>query len=111
MAATLESLSEREMVDILTKPRNAMVRQYGKLLAMEGVKLTFTDSALRELARIAGSKGTGARGLRAILEHIMLDVMYDIPGRPGVKECRITKAVINGQRAALVEKEPSRRIA
>jgi ATP-dependent Clp protease ATP-binding subunit ClpX len=111
VTASLETLSEREMVDILTKPKNAMVRQYAKLLAMEGVKLTFTDTALRELARIARSKGTGARGLRAILEHIMLDVMYDIPARPGVTECRITKAVINGQRAPLVQKEPSRRIA
>ena len=71
------------MVDILTEPRNAMVRQYAKLLAMEGVELSFTDSALRELARIARGKGTGARGLRAILEHIMLDVMYDIPARTG----------------------------
>ena len=111
VAASLDPLSESELVDILTKPRNAMVRQYAKLLAMEGVKLTFTDSALKELAHIARAKGTGARGLRAILEHVMLDVMYDIPARTGIKECRITKAVINGQRAPLVAREPSRRIA
>jgi len=98
----LEQLTAAELVLILTRPKNAMVRQYAKLLAMDGVNLTFTDSALKELARIAHEKGTGARGLRAMLEHIMLDIMYDVPMKGNVKDCRITKSVISGQRASLL---------
>jgi ATP-dependent Clp protease ATP-binding subunit ClpX len=111
VAAMLEPLSEDELVRILTEPKNAMTRQYQKLLAMEGVDLTFTGSALRELARTAIRKGTGARGLRAILEHIMLDVMYDVPRRGNVKECRITKATVTGHRPALGEADESLKIA
>jgi ATP-dependent Clp protease ATP-binding subunit ClpX len=113
VVARLDKLSESELVTILTKPKNAMVRQYAKLLSMDGVKLTFTDSSLKELARIAHEKGTGARGLRAILEHIMLDVMYEVPIKGNVRECRITKSVIAGQRPSLVyaEDDESRRIA
>ena len=112
VVSRLNELSEDELVTILTTPKNAMVRQYAKLLAMEDVKLTFTDSALKELARIAHEKGTGARGLRAILEHIMLDVMYEVPRKGNVRECRITKSVMAGQRPSLtcVGDEP-RRIA
>ena len=101
VTASLDALSEDELVRILTEPRNSMIKQYIKLLAMEGVKLSFTDTAVREIARIAHDKGTGARGLRAILEHIMLDVMYEVPMKEDVKECRITKAVVKGQRAVL----------
>jgi ATP-dependent Clp protease ATP-binding subunit ClpX len=86
-------------VHILTQPKNAMTKQYMKLMVMEGVELSFTDSALRELARIALRKGTGARGLRAILEHIMLDIMYEIPMKGNVKEVRITKSMVSGQQA------------
>ena len=113
VTARLDPLSEDELVTILTKPKNAMIRQYIKLLAMDGVKLSFTDSTLKELARIAFEKGTGARGLRSILEHLMLDVMYDVPMKGNVKECRITKSVISGQRPTLVEEDggESRRIA
>jgi ATP-dependent Clp protease ATP-binding subunit ClpX len=111
VTAALDTLGEDELVDILMRPRNAMIKQYIKLLAMEGVKLSFTDSALRELARIALKKGTGARGLRAILEHIMLDVMYEVPSQESIKECRITKAVISGNRRAIAYREPERRIA
>jgi ATP-dependent Clp protease ATP-binding subunit ClpX len=88
-----------------------MTKQYEKLLAMEGVHLSFTDSALHELARIAHQKGTGARGLRAILEHLMLDVMYEVPSKGHIKECRITKSVVAGQRAALGLDEESLKIA
>lgn len=101
VVSMLHELSEDDLVRILTEPRNAMTKQYAKLLAMEGVELSFTDSALRELARIALLKGTGARGLRAILEHIMLDVMYEAPLKGNLKEFRITKSVVSGQRHAL----------
>lgn len=107
----LDELSERELVRILTEPRHSMIRQYVKLMAMEGVDLSFTDSALREIAHIAQQKGTGARGLRAILEHIMLDVMYDVPRKGNVKKCRIDKAVVAGHRSALGVDEKSLKIA
>jgi ATP-dependent Clp protease ATP-binding subunit ClpX len=111
VATILDELTEDELVRILTEPRNAMTKQYEKLLAMEGVRLSFTESALRELAHIAFRKGTGARGLRAILEHIMLDVMYEVPSKGNVKECRITKSIIAGQRVALGLGEESLKIA
>ncbi len=101
VVSCLDELSEEDLVRILTEPKNAMLRQYKKLLGMEGVDLSFTRPAIRELARIAHQKGTGARGLRAILEHIMLDIMYDVPQKGNVKECHITPSVIAGHRAAL----------
>lgn len=101
VVSMLHELSEDDLVRILTEPKNAMTKQYAKLLGMEGVELSFTDTALRELARIALQKGTGARGLRAILEHIMLDVMYEAPLKGNLKEFRITKSVVSGQRHAL----------
>ena len=107
----LQDLKEDDLVKILTEPKNAMIKQFTKLLAMEGVGLTFTPSALRELANIACQKGTGARGLRAILEHLMLDVMYDVPMKKNIKQCRITKSVVTGHRPALVQDDDSRRIA
>ena len=99
--SALDPLGEADLVRILTEPKNAMIRQYRKLLAMEGVNLAFTQSALRELARMAFRKGTGARGLRSILEHVMLDVMYEVPMKGDVKNVRIGKSVIAGQRAEL----------
>jgi ATP-dependent Clp protease ATP-binding subunit ClpX len=111
VVSMLDALTEDELVRILTEPRNAMTKQYIKLLGMEGVHLSFTESALRELARIAIHKGTGARGLRAILEHIMLDVMYDVPMKGNIKECRITKSVVAGQRSALGLADDSLKIA
>jgi ATP-dependent Clp protease ATP-binding subunit ClpX len=89
--SSLSELSEDELVRILTEPKNAMIKQYAKLLAMENVNLSFTDAAVREMACVARSKGTGARGLRSILEQIMLDVMYEIPMRKDLKEHRVTK--------------------
>jgi ATP-dependent Clp protease ATP-binding subunit ClpX len=106
-----DDLSEDDLVRILTEPKNAMVKQFEKLLAMEGVDLSFTPSALKELASMACQKKTGARGLRAMLEHIMLDVMYEVPMKGDVKECRITKSVVVGQRAALGLDQDTRRIA
>ena len=110
VTASLSPLSESDLVRILTEPKNSMIKQYAKLLDMEGVNLSFTDTAIREIARIAFEKGTGARGLRAILEHIMLDVMYEVPSSD-IKECRITKAVVTGHRAALGLSDDTLKIA
>ncbi len=90
----LEELNEDELVRILTEPRNAIVKQYKKLLAMDGVELEFEDDALRGLARMAIKHKTGARGLRAIIEHLMLDVMYEIPMRNDVTHCTITRDMV-----------------
>jgi ATP-dependent Clp protease ATP-binding subunit ClpX len=92
--ATLESLDQSAMLDILTKPRNAITKQYRKFFDMEGVDLTFSQGALEAVAQVALSRGTGARGLRAVLEEAMLDVMYDIPSQEGVESVQITEDVI-----------------
>ncbi|MCB9664558.1 MAG: ATP-dependent Clp protease ATP-binding subunit ClpX [Alphaproteobacteria bacterium] len=94
VVATLDELDEPAMMSILTGPRNALVKQYQKLFDMDGVKLKFTDGALREVARLALERKTGARGLRGILEDVMLDVMYDLPSRDNVKECVISEDVV-----------------
>jgi ATP-dependent Clp protease ATP-binding subunit ClpX len=101
VVAVLNELTENDLVRVLTEPRNSMVRQYEKLLAMENVKLTFAPAALQELARLAIRKKTGARGLRAILERIMLDVMYEAPLKKHIRKCHISKAVIDGHVPAL----------
>src|ERR1700704_3126985 len=90
--ATLHELNEDALVDILTKPKNSLVKQYQKLFEMDGVKLKFTKGSLQAVAREALSRNSGARGLRAILEHAMLDIMYDIPSRSGgIKEVVINE--------------------
>jgi ATP-dependent Clp protease ATP-binding subunit ClpX len=95
VVATLEELDEHALIDILTRPKNALVKQYQKLLALEGCKLRLTDDALTAIAKKAITRKTGARGLRAILEDVMLDVMYDVPSQAGIKECIINGEVIN----------------
>jgi ATP-dependent Clp protease ATP-binding subunit ClpX len=87
-------LSEDALVDILTQPKNALVKQYQKLFEFEDVRLRFTDGALRAVARQAMKRKSGARGLRSILETVMLDLMYDIPSRDDVEECVINEEVI-----------------
>jgi ATP-dependent Clp protease ATP-binding subunit ClpX len=94
MVATLNDLKEDDLVTILTEPKNALTRQYQKLFEMEKVKLTFTRESLRAVAKEALRRHSGARGLRAIMEDAMLEIMYDVPFREGVKECRITDGVI-----------------
>jgi len=94
VVSSLHELSVDALVEILTKPRNAVCKQYQKFFEMEGVKLIFQEEALMEVARLANERGTGARGLRAVLESSMLDIMYDLPSHEGVKECIITKDVI-----------------
>ncbi len=94
VVVSLEPLDEDALVSILSKPKNALVKQYIKLLEMDGVTLTFDDDALREIAKEALKRKTGARGLRSILEGIMRDVMYEIPSTEGVRACRVTKETI-----------------
>ena len=95
VVSALNPLEEADLIRILTEPRNAMTKQYQQLLAMEGVKLSFSTEALHELARAAVRKGTGARGLRSMLEEVMLDVMYDVPQRAGLKEFAVTTDLIH----------------
>ncbi len=92
--ATLGELTEEELVTILTEPRNALVKQYKKLFEMENINLRFTDGALRAIAQEAMRRKSGARGLRSILEHIMLDIMYEIPSQTDIQECVISEDVI-----------------
>ena len=94
VVATLDELDESALIDILTKPKNALVKQYQKLFDMDGVKLTFTENSLSAIARKALDRKAGARGLRAILEEIMLDVMYDLPSKNDVRECVISEEVV-----------------
>ena len=94
VVATLNDLREDDLVTILTQPKNALVKQYQKLFEIEKVKLSFTKEALRAIAREAMRRSSGARGLRAIMEDAMLDIMYDVPYREGVRECKITQEVV-----------------
>ena len=94
VVVTLDALDEDALVNILTEPRNALVKQYQKLLEMDGVKLTFDEGALRLIAKEALKRKTGARGLRSIIEGIMRNVMYDVPSVEGVSACRVTKEVV-----------------
>ena len=94
VTASLDSLQKDSLVEILTKPKNAISRQYQKSFDMEGVKLEFTDDALEAVAELAIKRGTGARGLRSVLEEAMLDLMYEIPSRLEVVGCTITRDVV-----------------
>ncbi len=94
VTATLDELDEPALVRILVEPKNALIKQYQKLFDMERVQLKFTDGALLAIAKEALLRHTGARGLRAILEEIMLDVMYDLPGRENIRECVISEEVV-----------------
>ena len=100
--ATLNSLSVEALVRILTEPKNALVKQYKKLFEVEGVELKFTEEAYLAIAKDATKRKSGARGLRAILESVMLDIMYDIPSMPDVRECVIGEEVITGNENPLL---------
>lgn len=97
VVATLEELDEAALVQILTEPRNAITKQYGKLFEMEGCEIEFRDDALRAVARKAMERKTGARGLRTILEQILLDTMYDLPSMENVLKVVIDESVISGE--------------
>lgn len=94
VVAILDELDEAALVQILTEPKNSLIKQYQKLLSFDNVRLRFTDSSLVAIAKRATKRKTGARGLRAILEEIMLDVMYEIPSQKGIKECLINEDTI-----------------
>jgi ATP-dependent Clp protease ATP-binding subunit ClpX len=100
--ATLDELGEDDLVRILKEPKNALTRQYQKLFDMEAVHLKFTDGALLAIAREALKRKSGARGLRAILENTMLDVMYDIPSQPSIKEVLISEEVVTKREQPIV---------
>ncbi len=100
VVVTLEELDEHALVDILTKPKNALVKQYQKLFEMDGVDLEFSQDALEEIAKEAIQKKSGARGLRGIIEQTMMDLMYELPSKPDVKKVYITREVIQGKEKA-----------
>lgn len=99
---SLQPLDEDALVDILVKPKNALVKQYEKMLELDDVELEFEEEALREIARRAIERKTGARGLRSIIEGIMLDVMFELPSREDVKKCVITAQTVRGEKAPLL---------
>jgi ATP-dependent Clp protease ATP-binding subunit ClpX len=111
MVTALAGLTKDQLVSILTDTRNALTRQYSKLLAMEGVELEFSPDALEELAEQAIKKGTGARALRSLLERLMLDVMYDVPSSDDIVHVRITQAVVTGQAKPLIRRKAGRAAA
>ena len=92
--SALDELDEKALKTILTQPQNALVKQYIKLLELENTKLIFEDDALKQIVKIAKKRNTGARALRAIMEDIMLDIMYKLPSINGVESCTITSAVV-----------------
>lgn len=92
--ASLETLNEEALIQILTEPKNALVKQYEKMMELDNVKLTFETDALREISKLAIERKTGARGLRSIIENIMLDVMFELPSREDIVECIITKETV-----------------
>ncbi len=104
--ATLEELDEEALMQILTEPKNALTRQYQYLFEMENVDLLFEDSALRAIAKKALERNTGARGLRSILENVLLETMYDLPSRSDIGTVIINEAVINDK--AVPEFKPER---
>ena len=93
---SLELLTEEALLRILKEPKNALVKQYQKLFEIDDVKLEFTDDALKEVAHLATERKNGARGLRSIMESVMMDMMYEIPSDDNVGICTITKGVVDG---------------
>jgi ATP-dependent Clp protease ATP-binding subunit ClpX len=104
VAVPMESLTEEELIRVLSEPKSALIKQYAKLLGMDGVDLQVNKDALSAMAKEAIKRGTGARALRSILERIMLDVMYDIPSRRDVSKVTLTEAVVTGERPPLIRK-------
>jgi ATP-dependent Clp protease ATP-binding subunit ClpX len=105
IVTTLAELTEDQMVSILTEPKNALTKQFAKLMAMEGVELEFTPDARRELAAQALKKGTGARALRGLIEKLMLDVMFDAPDNGNIAHVKITRQVVRGESQPIVRRK------
>jgi len=107
ITTALEPLDEAAYISILTEPKNALTKQYKKFLELEGVKLSFDEDALIAIAKKASLKGTGARGLRSVIEETMLDLMYEVPSRKDITEITITKEMIENKGADFLSKLPS----
>ncbi len=105
VVATLEELKEEELIQILTEPKNALVKQYMEMLKMDNVKLSIADEALKVIAKKAVERKVGARGLRSIMEDIMLDIMYDVPSLKNISECIINEEVVLGNKPPILIKE------
>ena len=113
VCVALDLLDEDALVQILTQPKSALVKQYQRLFELDGVRLDFEEDAVREVARRAFEQKTGARGLRAIIEETMMDIMYQIPSEELVDSCTITKEVVDGQGEPVLtygEKAPVKRV-
>ena len=102
ITATLEDLDEKSLVKILLQPKNSLIKQYQELFRLEGVKLTFKDNAIKEISQKAISKKTGARGLRSILENILLKTMFDLPGQDNIEEVVIDIGAAKGQNDPII---------
>ena len=102
--STLEPLTEDDLLRVLTEPKNSLIRQYSKMLSLDGVELQVTRDGLQAIAAAALKRGTGARGLRSIFEELMLDVMFEVPGREDVKSVVINRAVVESGRAPVVKR-------
>lgn len=109
--AALDKLTEEDLVRILTEPKNALVKQYQKLLELDNVVLEFEEDALKAIAKRAIERNTGARGLRSIIENVMLDIMYEIPSRDEITKVVITKDIIDGEGKPLLYDEDQRLIS
>ena len=107
VVATLHELTENELMKIMIEPKNALVKQYQKLFDMEDVTLRFTEGSMKAVAREAMKRNSGARGLRSILENIMLDIMYEIPSQPDIRECVISEEVVTNRETPLLLYEGS----
>tara|TARA_Y100000992_G_scaffold249488_1_gene181289 strand:- start:91 stop:519 length:429 start_codon:yes stop_codon:yes gene_type:complete len=102
MIATLEDLDEKSLIKILQEPKNSLVKQYQELFKLDGAKLIFKDNALKEIALKAISKKTGARGLRSILENILLKTMYELPSQDNIEEVIIDSNVVKGHSQPII---------
>jgi ATP-dependent Clp protease ATP-binding subunit ClpX len=105
MMTVLSELTEDQLVSILTEPKNALVKQFAKLMAMEGVTLEFSPDALRELGMQALKKGTGARALRSLMERMMLEVMYEVPSSDDILTVKITRSVVTGESKPIIRRK------
>ena len=112
VVTSLSELDEKSLIQILTEPKNALVKQYQKLVNLnDDVKLEFTKEALISVAKEALKRGTGARGLRSIIENSILDIIYDIPSKPGLKKCIVTDEVITKGSKPLLTFENNKKTA
>lgn len=102
VTVALDGLDEEALVRILKEPKNALIKQYKKLFAFDEVKLSVEDDAVVQIAKLAHDRKTGARGLRSIVEKVMMDVMYEIPSDDSIAECILTKKAVDGEEKPLV---------